>query len=101
VTPSIRSAFTAAIYEFASHTIEHRLFSEISKNWAGEPLDSSQKILCFIRSHQNPVRSVGDRAPRSPPLSTGVEPAPEQLQALRLQPGEILPKWTYTISPHL
>ena len=30
--------------------IEHRLFSEISKNWAGEPLDSYQKILTFIRS---------------------------------------------------
>jgi len=30
--------------------IEHRLFSEISKNWAGEPLDSYQKILNFIRS---------------------------------------------------
>ena len=30
--------------------IEHRLFSEISKNWAGEPLDSYQKILRFIRS---------------------------------------------------
>ena len=30
--------------------IEHRLFSEISKNWAGEPLDSYPKILNFIRS---------------------------------------------------
>ena len=30
--------------------IEHRLFSEISKNWAGEPLDSYQKILNFIRT---------------------------------------------------
>jgi Rhodopirellula transposase DDE domain len=30
--------------------IEHRLFSEISKNWAGEPLDNCQKILRFIRS---------------------------------------------------
>ena len=29
------------------NTIEHRLFSEISKNWAGEPLDSYQKILRF------------------------------------------------------
>ena len=30
--------------------IEHRLFSEISQNWAGEPLDSYQKILNFIRT---------------------------------------------------
>ena len=36
--------------------IEHRLFSEISKNWAGEPLDSYQKILRFIRSTKNSDR---------------------------------------------
>jgi hypothetical protein len=28
--------------------IEHRLFSEISKTWPSEPLDSYQKILKFI-----------------------------------------------------
>jgi hypothetical protein len=28
--------------------IEHRLFSEISKNWAAEPLDSYEKMLKFI-----------------------------------------------------
>jgi hypothetical protein len=30
--------------------IEHRLFSEISKNWAAEPLDSYPKVLSFIRN---------------------------------------------------
>jgi hypothetical protein len=30
--------------------IEHRLFSEISKNWAAEPLDSYEKMLTFIRT---------------------------------------------------
>jgi hypothetical protein len=30
--------------------IEHRLFSEISKNWAGEPLVSLQTALNFIRT---------------------------------------------------
>jgi len=29
--------------------IEHRLFSEVSRNWAGEPLDSYQKILNYTR----------------------------------------------------
>ena len=32
----------------ASNPTEHRLFSEISKNWAGEPLDSYQKILHLL-----------------------------------------------------
>ena len=81
--------------------IEHRLFSEISKNWAGEPLDSYQKILRFIRSTRTEsglsVTAHLDR--RHYP--TGVEPTPGQLQALRLQPGDVLPKWNYTLSPNL
>ena len=81
--------------------IEHRLFSEISKNWAGEPLDSYQKILNFIRSTKTDtglaVTAHLDR--RNYP--TGTEPTPEQLQSLRLKPHEILPKWNYTISPNL
>lgn len=30
--------------------IEHRLFSHISSNWAGEPLTSYEKVLKFIRT---------------------------------------------------
>jgi hypothetical protein len=30
--------------------IEHRLFSEISKNWAAEPLTSYETMLNFIRT---------------------------------------------------
>ena len=81
--------------------IEHRLFSEISKNWAGEPLDSYQKILRFIRSTRTAsglaVTAHLDRRH----YSTGVEPTPGQLQALHLQPGDVLPKWNYTLTPNL
>lgn len=81
--------------------IEHRLFSEISKNWAGEPLDSYQKILNFIRSTRTEtglsVTAQLDR--RNYP--TGTEPTPVQLLSLRLKPHEVLPKWNYTISPNL
>jgi hypothetical protein len=81
--------------------VEHRLFSEISKNWAGEPLDSYQKILNFIRSTRTDtglsVTAHLDR--RNYP--TGTEPTHEQLQSLRLKLHEVLPKWNYTISPNL
>jgi len=30
--------------------IEHRLFSQISKNWAGRPLDSYETVLNYIRT---------------------------------------------------
>jgi hypothetical protein len=36
--------------------IEHRLFSEISKNWAGEPLVSIQTALNFIRTTQTSLK---------------------------------------------
>jgi hypothetical protein len=81
--------------------IEHRLFSEISKNWAGEPLDSYQKILNFIRTTSTQtglaVSAYLDRR-RYP---TGIEPTPEQLRLLRLQPHDTLPHWNYTIQPNL
>jgi len=81
--------------------IEHRLFSEISKNWAGEPLDTYQKILKFIRSTKTQTGlSVTAHLDRRQ-YPTGNEPTPEQLQSLRLRPHEVLPKWNYTISPNL
>jgi Rhodopirellula transposase DDE domain len=81
--------------------IEHRLFSEISKNWAGEPLDSYQKILNFIRSTRTQtglsVTAPLDRCY----YPTGAEIMPQHLQTLRLKHHEVLPKWNYTISPNL
>jgi len=62
--------------------IEHRLFSEISKNWAGEPL----AVTAHLDRRHYP---------------TGTERTPEQLQSLRLKPHDVLPKWNYTISPNL
>ena len=79
--------------------IEHRLFSEISKNWAGEPLDSYQKILRFIRSTRTQTGLTVTAHLDRRHYQTGMKPTPEQQQALRIQPGEVLPKWNYTISP--
>src|SRR5258708_1038332 len=81
--------------------IEHRLFSEISKNWAGEPLDSYQKILNFIPSPRTePGLSVTAQLDRRY-YPTVTEPTPDPLQALPLTHHEVLPKWNYTISPNL
>jgi len=81
--------------------IEHRLFSEISKNWAGEPLDSYQKILNFIRSTRTETGlSVTAHLDRRH-YPTGVEPTVAQLRKLRLQPHDVLPRWNYTILPNL
>lgn len=81
--------------------IEHRLFSQVSRNWAGEPLDSYQKILNFARTTRTQtglaVTAYLDR--RFYPC--GLKPSPDQIASLRLQLHETLPEWNYTIRPQL
>ena len=102
----IRSGLTLTVAHYPTgaskwNPIEHRLFSEISKNWAGEPLDSYQKILNFIRSTRTQTGlSVTPQLDRRH-YPTGIEPTPEQIESLQLKPHEVLPKWNYTISPNL
>jgi len=79
--------------------IEHRLFSEISKNWAGEPLDSYQKILNFIRTTSTKTGLAISAYLDRRHYPTGAEPTPDQLQRLKLEPHNTLPKWNYTIRP--
>ncbi len=81
--------------------VEHRLFSEISKNWAGEPLTSYEKILKFIRT-TNTHTGLGVSAylDRSC-YSTRLKPTAEELRRLHIIPHKTLPKWNYTIKPNL
>ncbi len=73
--------------------IEHRLFSEISKNY--------EKILKFIRTTKIrtglAVTAYLDRTH----WQTGVTPSQEQVRQLRLNPHDTLPRWNYTIAPKL
>jgi hypothetical protein len=81
--------------------IEHRLFSEVSRNWAGEPLDSYQKILNYARTTRTQtglkVTAYLDR--RFYPC--GLKPSPDQIASLRLRRHDTLPHWNYTIKPQL
>jgi hypothetical protein len=81
--------------------IEHRLFSEISKNWAGEPLDSYQKMLHFLRTTTTKtglaVSAYLDRVH----YPTGLHADPVLFRSLRLRHHKTLPAWNYTITPNL
>lgn len=81
--------------------IEHRLFSAVSLNWAGEPLDSYQKILNYARTTttQTGLKVTAHLDRRFYPI--GLKPSPEELASLRLHRHEVLPDWNYTIKPHL
>lgn len=80
--------------------IEHRLFSEISKNWAAEPLDSYQKILHFIRTTRTQTGLTVSASLDRAHYQTGVAPTPNQLDRLRLHHHHVLPQWNYTIRPN-
>ena len=81
--------------------IEHRLFSEISKNWAAEPLLTYEKMLKFIRTTHTQtgltVTTYLDRAE----YPTGLKPDRQMISSVRLTPGKTLPHWNYTIAPNL
>ena len=79
--------------------IEHRLFCEISKNWAGRPLDNYETILNYLRTTRS---STGLRVRAHlvrKTYKTGVKVTDAQMRELRITPNSVMPKWNYTIEP--
>jgi len=81
--------------------IEHRLFSEISKNWAAEPLVSYEKMLNFIRTTSTQTGLVVTAYLDRKEYPTGLKPGPQLISSLALRPSSTLPRWNYTIAPNL
>jgi hypothetical protein len=79
--------------------IEHQLFSEISKNWAGHPLDSYETIVKYIKTTKTStglkVKAYLDKNI----YVKGMKISKEQIDQLRIKKHAILPKWNYTIRP--
>lgn len=79
--------------------IEHRLFSFISRNWRGRPLESLAVIVSLIGSTRT---STGLRVrceidPSSYPQ--GKKITDEQMMTLNLEPNRFHSDWNYTIRP--
>jgi len=79
--------------------IEHRLFSEISKHWAGQPLDSYPTILRLISrtTTQTGLRVSATLITKH--YETGQKISDQQMRDIRLQKHATLPEWNYTIHP--
>ena len=79
--------------------IEHRLFSEISKNWAGRPLSSWELILNYIASTTTRTGLTVSAHLVEEEYPTGIKITPEQMDALNLKKNAQRPSWNYTVSP--
>ena len=80
--------------------IEHRLFSEISKTWAGCPLRSFDLMLDYIRHTRTQAGLAVQAALVTQMYATGVKVPDEEIAALNITFHDVCPRWNYTIYPH-
>jgi hypothetical protein len=79
--------------------IEHRLFSEISKTWAGCPLRSFDDVLHYIRDTKTQTGLTVEAHLVTQTYETGVKVSDEEMKALNIQFHDVCPQWNYTIYP--
>ena len=79
--------------------IEHRLFSFISLNWAGRPLDSFETILNYLRTTTTATGLQVSATRVTQSYAKGVKISDEQMAQLQWFPSPNLPQWNYEIRP--
>jgi DDE family transposase len=80
--------------------IEHRLFSEISKHWAGQPLNSYSAMLSLIGSTTTQTGLCVRSQLITKCYPTDRKVSDPQMQTINLDSHSLLPVWNYTISPN-
>lgn len=79
--------------------IEHRLFSEISKTWAGCPLRSFETVVQYIQETKTASGLTVQAHLVTDVYATGVKVSADTMAALNLEPHAVCPQWNYTIRP--
>lgn len=79
--------------------VEHRLFSEISKNWAGRPLDSYETIVNYIRTTGTTTGLNVKAYLNKKTYDTGVKIPDDEMSALSLRAHKTQPHRNYTLKP--
>jgi hypothetical protein len=79
--------------------IEHRLFSEISKTWAGCPLRSFDLVLDYLWDTETQTGLSVDAHLVTTDYPTGLTVSDEVMETLNIQFHMVCPQWNYTIRP--
>jgi hypothetical protein len=80
--------------------IEHRMFSPISQNWAGQPLVSYETMLKFIRTTRTATGFHCRARLDTTTYETGRKLTKQEKAQINLEPCGVFPEWNYWIRPH-
>ncbi len=81
--------------------VEHRLFSQISRNWAGQPLRTLGLMLGYIRGTTTATGLQVKASLDDNDYKKGQRVKREDFERLSLRAHDICPKWNYTMTPRL
>jgi hypothetical protein len=81
--------------------IEHRMFSFISLNWQGHPLDSYETMLKFIRTTRTDTGLQVRAQLDTRKYETSVKVSDDQFSQVNLKHYRVNPEWNYSITPNV
>jgi DDE family transposase len=79
--------------------IEHHLFSHISNNWAGKPLQSYETVAKYARTTKTSRGLRVNARLMWKNYGKGEEISHTEMEKLVLTPHKTLPTWNYTLAP--
>jgi len=79
--------------------IEHRLFAQITRNWAGRPLRTHQTIVDLIANTTTTTGLSVRCELDTNDYPTGIRYTKDQVDALPLTPHTFHGEWNYTLTP--
>ena len=79
--------------------IEHRLFSQISRTWAGTPLTSYDVLLDGLRQTSTTTGLTVQATAFDKTYEKGLSVTDAEMKLLMIQKHDICPNWNYTIRP--
>jgi len=79
--------------------IEHRMFSFISTNWQGKPLETYETVINLIGGTTTKTGLKVTARLDTKDYEKGIEVSDEEIGQLRLRPHSRNPQWNYTIEP--
>lgn len=79
--------------------VEYKLFSQISINWEGKPLQSLALMLGYIRGTTTSTGLTVQASLDERVYKKGLKVSRDEMKTLNIKQHDVCPQWNYTISP--